>query len=505
MPVKGHSVSSLLRKAAVTLYFVLLLLPAAGFWQGGGRQQAVPGAGRRLGLASNTFLLAALAGLGCMAVGLAAAAWLHNGPLRRKRARWFFLLLAPVPYYVYALTWMYLIRALGRIDRSIMRSLASGLLPCVFVNILSFLPLTTGVILSAMEHHDQKAEEMGSIYADGDRVFFRIVLPDIAPAVLAAGAMAFILSATDFSVPSLFQYQTYTLEIFSEYNRTGNLGQTGLLALPMILPVLGLLALADRGLGTIPVRKSPLDGEGLELAMGLRLAGGLAVALCVMQVLVPAAIFLLQVTDFEGLWESLRLCWEELAVSMGIAALSAGTSVLLAGPAAVCLGQKKWYWRLPALLPIAVPSSLIGMGMLKAVNGSPIHGISQTLYFPALGCAVKYMPFAFLLFCARHRRIHREELEAGQIHMPSPWQYFRKILLPLYRPAIWGSGAVVFLLTVGEEGIPLVLMPPGYETLAVKVYNYLHYGASELVSGFCLLTVLLTAGIFLLLLSRKWK
>ena len=150
---------------------------------------------------------------------------------------------------------------------------------------------------------------------------------------------------------------------------------------------------------------------------------------------------------------------------------------------------------LPALLPIAVPSSLIGMGMLKAVNGSPIHGISQTLYFPALGCAVKYMPFAFLLFCARHRRIHREELEAGQIHMPSPWQYFRKILLPLYRPAIWGSGAVVFLLTVGEEGIPLVLMPPGYETLAVKVYNYLHYGASELVSGFCLLTVLLTAGL----------
>ena len=64
MPVKGHSVSSLLRKAAVTLYFVLLLLPAAGFWQGGGRQQAVPGAGRRLGLAGNTFLLAALAGLG---------------------------------------------------------------------------------------------------------------------------------------------------------------------------------------------------------------------------------------------------------------------------------------------------------------------------------------------------------------------------------------------------------------------------------------------------------
>ncbi len=64
---------------------------------------------------------------------------------------------------------------------------------------------------------------------------------------------------------------------------------------------------------------------------------------------------------------------------------------------------------------------------------------------------------------------------------------------------------MVFLLTLGEEGIPLILMPPGYETLAVKVYNYLHYGASELVSGFCLITVLFTAGLFALVIRKTFQ
>lgn len=500
MSIRKSIWPGLLQKAAVILYFALLALPMAGFLQGDADwRQALTG-GRRLRLAGNTFLLASAAAAGCMAAGLAAASRLHNGPLRKKKRRWFFLLLAPVPYYIYALTWMYLIRLLGRMNRSLMRSLASGFLPCLFVNILSFLPLTTGVILAAMEYHDRRAEEMGCIYAKGSRVFFRIVLPAILPAVLAAGTLVFILSATDFSVPSLFQYQTYTLEIFSEYGRTGELGQAGALALTLILPTMALLALADKGLGTIPVRKTPLSERGLELTGGLRLAGGLAVGLCALQILVPTVLFLVQVKDFGQLWNSLRLCREELAVSLAAAALSAGTAVLLAGPTAVYLEQKRRYLRLPALLPMAVPSSLIGMGLLKAVNGSPIHGISQTLYFPALGCAIKYMPFAFLLFSARHRRIHREELEAGQIYMPSRRQYFLKILLPVYRPAIAGAAAVVFLLTLGEEGIPLVLMPPGYETLAVKIYNYLHYGASELVSGFCLITVLFTAGLFALVL-----
>ncbi len=493
-------------KKITLLYFAVLLLPLLGFVTGDVAWQEVGINARRLRLLTNSCLLAALSAVGCMVIGVLAAVRIHNSPLRNRKSRWFFLLLAPVPYYVYALTWMYLVRMAGRIDRSIMSRAASGLLPCLFVNILSFLPVATGLILAAMEQYDRQSEEMALVYARGNRVFWRVVLPGIMPMVTSAGALVFVLSATDFSVPSLFQYQTYTLEIFSEYSRGGNLGDIAILAIPLIALVLMLVRILERGIESLGQRSTRMSKKGMELTGGLRGVGSCAVGLCVLQIVIPLIMFLLQIEDWGNLWESICLCYEELFISIIIALLAAISAVLLAGPTGVWLTERKPIWRLFAVFPLALPSSLIAMGLLSVVNGSVIHWLSQTVYFPALGCAIKFMPFVLLIFVARTRRLPRHELELARLYAPSFWKYLTRALLPMYKSAILSSAALVFLLTLGEEGGTLVLMPPGYETLAVKVYTYLHYGASELVSGFCLITVLFTAGMMVLLgllLGRK--
>lgn len=478
-------------------YYLLLLLPVLGFLDTGAAWGEPVWNGRRLELIWNSCLLAFLSACGCTVLGVWAAAGIHNGRLRNSGRRWFFLLLAPVPYYIYALTWMYLVRLAGSGNQRQLSVSMTGLLPCIFVNILTFLPMTAGLILTAMEHCDRQSEEQARVYAPDHEVLFRIVLPAIWPSVCAAGILVFVLSVTDFSVPSLFQYQTYTLELFSEYSRGCSLGQIGRLSLPLILPVLGLTLLAFWGLRTVPAGSLPMGREGLRLKGIWSLPGRLGVWMCVLQLTVPAAVFLLEIQDWNNVWNSVLLCKGELAASAVIAALAALTALAAAGPAGVWITRRGPGVKALAFLPIAVPSSLVGMGLLHAVNGSPVHWISRTVYFPALGCAVKYMPFAALLFMARTRRIPAEELELARVYARSEGEYVRRVLLPAYRPALLGAGALVFLLTLGEEGITLVLMPPGYETLAVKVYNYLHYGASELVSGFCLLTVLATAGMML--------
>ena len=496
----------LIQKGIVILFFMLLFLPVPGFLEQGTAWDKSWMNARRLGLIKNSFLLAGLSALGCMLAGLLAAMRIPNGKQRCSRKRWFFLLLAPVPYYIYALMWMYLVRMLGQFDRSIMSKAMTGLLPGVFVNIMSFLPITTGLILTALEHHDNRLEEVAAMYADGNRVFWKVVLPAVLPVVFAAGTLVFVLSVTDFSVPSLFQYQTFTLEIFSEYSRGCSLGEIGILSLPLLLVVLLLVFLMGRGLRTIPVRRNRIGKNGLEITGIQGMLGSAAVVLCVLQVTVPLAVFVFQIKDWGDLFQSLMLCGEELAVSLVSAFMAALTAVVLAGPVAVWLQKKNSFWWLLAMSPMAVPSSLIGMGLLATVNGSVVHGLSTTAYFPALGCAIKYMPFAVLIFAARARRVHREELDMAAVFAQGEWQYVTGVLLPVYRPAIYSSAALVFLLTLGEEGIGLVLMPPGYETLAVKVYNYLHYGASELVSGFCLITIVVTAGLLLLvwkMLGRK--
>ena len=483
----------------ILLYFLFVFLPFTGFLTGEASLSDIWLNGRRLRLLANSGLLAFLSAGGCLFIGLFAALFIHNSFLRNRKGRWFFLLMAPVPYYIYALTWMYLIRFLGRADRRLMSSAMTGLLPCVFVNIFAFLPVTAGLILAAMEALDGRAEEMGTVYAGGNRVFFHIILPEILPALVGTGAFVFVLSITDYSVPSLFQFSTYTLEIFSRYSAGASLKEVGLLSLPLVSAALLLLLLMLKSISSFSLRCRKGKKEGLKITGGARGMGVLAFLLCILQIVIPVSMFLLHMENWSNFISSVSLCAGELLSSLVMAALAAVTAVLPASFAGTEASKRgKWYAVL-LLFPMAVPSSLIGMGLLRAVNGSAFHALSRTVLFPAFGCAVKYMPFAAFLFAVQSRRIAKEELELGRIYAPDGRSFFWNILLPAYRPALLGSLVLVFVLALGEESIALILMPPGCEMLAVKVYNYLHYGASELVSGFSLLTVLVTGALFFIL------
>jgi len=124
-----------IQRIIVAAFFLLLLLPLMGFFGTEINWEDVFLNGRRLGLLENSIVLGGLSAVLCMLIGLLAAMKIHNGRLRNSSKRWFFLLLAPVPYYIYALMWMYLVRMLGQFDRRIMSTAMTGLLPSVFVNV----------------------------------------------------------------------------------------------------------------------------------------------------------------------------------------------------------------------------------------------------------------------------------------------------------------------------------------------------------------------------------
>lgn len=64
--------------------------------------------------------------------------------------------------------------------------------------------MVTGLVLTAMEHYDRQSEELARVYAPDHKVLLQIVLPSVWPFTCAAGILVFVLSVTDFSVPSLF-------------------------------------------------------------------------------------------------------------------------------------------------------------------------------------------------------------------------------------------------------------------------------------------------------------
>ena len=88
------------------------------------------------------------------------------------------------------------------------------------------------------------------------------------------------------------------------------------------------------------------------------------------------------------------------------------------------------------------------------------------------------MPIALIILVSTMKRIDRKSIELAVLYEQN--RYEKTLLeLGMLLPGILSSFLLVFFLSFGEEGIMLVLMPPGAETVSVKIYNYLHYGGNE--------------------------
>jgi iron(III) transport system permease protein len=76
----------------------------------------------------------------------------------------------------------------------------------------------------------------------------------------------------------------------------------------------------------------------------------------------------------------------------------------------------------------------------------------------------------------------------------------RNIVMPLSRQSLITAFFIVFILSFGELGTTLLVIPPGRETIVIKIYNLMHYGAEQLVAALCVILIaiiLAMSGLFL--------
>ena len=76
---------------------------------------------------------------------------------------------------------------------------------------------------------------------------------------------------------------------------------------------------------------------------------------------------------------------------------------------------------------------------------------------------------------------------------PGP-RFALRILFPLSAGGCLAASGLVLALCVNELGASVVVCPPGLEPLAIRIFNYLHYGALDTAAGLCLMTAALTVG-----------
>ena len=456
--------------------------------------------GRRLGLLAQSFGLAAGVAAGGMFVGLLVALqlWQWRSPVA-SRLRWAFLLLAPLPPAIHALAWSNLAATFNQFLRH--QGLAElpfrGWGASWWVQVMALLPIAIGLALVGLESVDSDLVEAGRLLQPDLRSLARVSLPLAAPALLAGGALLFLLSLVDYAIPSLYQVNVYALEIFADFSANNQAGRALILALPLLAATVAAISLAQsrlRPAALDPSWRQRFPSVPPRWPFWFAILQRLALLILLVQALVPLGSLI----ALTGSWAQFRAALEpagsEIRFSLGVALL---TGLLCLIPAAALArsalrrGRSGWLWWLAMTVPLAVPAPLVGIGLIAVWNRPVGVGVYGTWMMPVLAALARFTPLAAVIIAASMRRLNPTLIEAARLLESNRWRTWLLVQLPLLAPGLLAAAGLVICLTLGELGATLLVVPPGQATLTLRIYNFLHYGASDTVAGLSLVLTLL--------------
>lgn len=442
-------------------------------------------------LLGNSVMYAAIVALVTTSIASLAAVKL-TFTRRLRPFRWLVLVPAVIPLYIHALAW-------SSTTETINRTLAqtgfgtisvSGWIPSAWVHILGFLPATTALAILALESVDQHMVESALVRRSSTHALARIVLPLAAPMLASGTGLVFILCLMDYSIPSLFLVNVYSLEIFANYSATNDVASTAFLSMPLLFAALLVCICMQSAARNAAHEKTTAWPAILTRFPPSRLMYALTTAatvLVALQFIVPAVALLRETeSPAAALHAIINGRGETIAT-----ALIASSAAVLSIPCAILLSRIMDHRRIASaawilvLLPLTMPAPLVGMGLVSFWNHHelPVYG---TVAMPILASIVRFAPVAAVILYAQAQRADPLLLDAARVFQCSAIRRLVSIRLPALLPGMIAAFAAVLALAAGELGATLIVVPPGMSTLTLRIYNYLHYGASAEVAGLCL-------------------
>lgn len=503
--------------AAPVVLPLLYLIGAAAeaspgeLWRGLRRAQAGP-------LAARVALMALATTAWAIACG-APWAWLvaRTDVPGRRLFRWLGPLPLAIPPYVGALVYIMLLSPGGLLHRAVAGLLGRATfdtpLPvpifgpwgAAFVLGIFTSPYVFLNVYGALGRLDPALEDAARGLGYGPvQVFRRVTLPLLRPALLAGGLLVFVYAWVDFGVVSLLRARTFTTVIYTYLLAGFSLPAASGLSLVLVAIVLAVLLAQGRALGGARYAGSAARSRaaaesrirlgrwrwlGLAYLVGVTgLTLALPLGLLVVQALAigaPAAIgaFLLEQRPF--LWNSLRVAFGGSTLALALAGV---------------IGWQGWRGRsrgaalAGALLQTgyAVPGTILGLTLIPLALE----------FFPRVYGTPLLLPLAYLiLFAAPTLQGIRAALaqvppsmeEAVRALGRGPLSAAFRVVVPLAWPGIAGTWLLTFVLALRELSATIVVRPPGFDTLPVRIWTYtMDVGPDPRAAAIALLLVVLT-------------
>ncbi|MEU6929182.1 ABC transporter permease subunit [Streptomyces sp. NPDC046385] len=182
------------------------------------------------------------------------------------------------------------------------------------------------------------------------------------------------------------------------------------------------------------------------------------------------------------------------ALAASVFALTAGTWAALAAAALRKRGRRI----VDALfvLPVAVPSVVVGLAVLVAFSQPPML-LNGTRWIVILAHTVLVTAFAYQSVSAAILRLDPMYEQAAASLGARPSYVLLRVRLPLLLPSLTAAAGLCFALSMGELSATMMLYPPDWMPLPVLIFTATDRGS--LFTGSALAVVLMTATLLVLL------
>ena len=453
----------------------------------------------------NTLTLSVGVGGGVVLLGTGLA-WLVTMYRFPGRAVFEWLLILPlaVPAYVIGFVYRGLFDYTGPVQSGLRRVLGPGIW---FPDIASFggvvlvmtLVLYPYVYLLArtafLEQSETTLEAARALGARRTAVFWRVALPLARPSIVAGLSLAVMEVLADFGTVAIYGYNTFTVAIyrvwFGLFNRQAATELASMLLLFTLAIFVAERALRGRARFYQTERKARPPAPTMLTGWRAWAASGAAGAVVGVSFLLPVTqLVIWTVTgltgpDFDDRYPGFMVNTVTLGALAAI--LAVGAAVLVAYGLRLSRSRIVATCARIASMGYALPGSVIAVGVLGPLAFVD-HGLDALLRHTVgissgllLTGSMGGLVFAYLV---RFLAVSVQTVEASLVKVTpsmdmagrslglSPGGVLRRIHLPLIRGGLCTGAILVFVDVIKEMPATLLLRPFGYETLAVRIWQF---------------------------------
>jgi iron(III) transport system permease protein len=411
-----------------------------------------------------------------------------------------------IPPYVLAVAWFSLLGRTGVFGHilpvawsQMLSSDFFGLWGCTFILASAFMPIAMLLTIAFLRTVNPRLENAARLVSGWSSVLLRITLPLLLPAIAFAAVLIFLLSLGEIGVPMYLRFQVYPAEILTQFAAFYDFRAATVAAVPLLLVTLIILGL-QAGLHKRVLqlgRRTPSE-ETAQISLGPWRFPLLTVLVVFAFVVVasPLGALLAQSWSVAIYQDALSRAGDSIVRSLAFAAAGASLLAVL-GFFWGYLTERRtlpfwWTNEWLALLLFALPGSVIGIGLISVWNTAVTNFIYASPVILILGYLTQYAILPMRIVSASLAAVPRPLEEAAWLGGACWFVTLRRIVAPLASRGLLAAWLISYVFSLRDVAMSIVVYPPGYDTLSVRILTLMANGAPSLIAALCIILIAIT-------------